>query len=46
MIVYECLYGIAHTIFGGKVEFGSKGICAYTQEVYTIVILNIRYCYT
>jgi len=32
-IVHEAIHGMAYKLFGGKVEYGFKGIYAYTQEV-------------
>ncbi len=37
-IVHEFLHGSVYKIFGGKVKYGFKGICAYTQEISGIIL--------
>lgn len=37
-IVHELLHGSIYRLFGGKVKYGFKGICAYTQEISGIIL--------
>ncbi|MEW8994433.1 DUF3267 domain-containing protein [Clostridium sp.] len=42
-IVHEALHGVAYTMFGGKVKYGFKGVCAYTQEVSGVVLHRSKF---
>lgn len=37
-IVHEGIHGVAYIIFGGRVKFGIKKLCVYTQEISGIPI--------
>lgn len=42
-IVHELLHGSVYKIFGGKVKYGFKGICAYTQEISGIILHRSKF---
>lgn len=42
-LVHELIHCIAYSLFGGRIKFGFKGICAYTQEVSVIVLHRTKF---
>ena len=42
-LVHQLIHGIAYSLFGGRIKFGFKGICAYTQEVSGSVLHRTKF---
>jgi hypothetical protein len=42
-VLHELLHGLIFKLFGGKIEFGFKLICAYTKEISGISIKRVKF---
>lgn len=42
-VVHEGIHGAAYMLFGGKVKFGVKKLCVYTQEISGIPIDKVKF---
>lgn len=42
-LAHEIIHGIFYVTFGGKIKFGFKGICAYTQEISGIILHRTKF---